>query len=126
MSKTKTFAYATLLFISGVVCGAIFLHLSFRFGLMGGFMHPHRPTPNMIMKRLDSELDLTKDQHEKMKVIVEDVHKKFTAFREEARPRIEAIIAEGTQQASTVLTPAQQEKLLAFQKKMKERFQRRD
>jgi Spy/CpxP family protein refolding chaperone len=97
-----------------------------------GQMGPGGPrgpmTPEMELDRLTKELNLTKDQQDKIKPILEDRHKQMTALREDTSVSREDRFTKTREIRKTtddkireVLTPEQQTKLEEMQKRMMER-----
>ena len=95
-------------------------------GRMGGMRGPM--TPQAELDRLTTELNLTKDQQDKIKPILEDQQKQMQALRDDTSSdqqtrfaKMRDIHKSSTEQIRAVLTSDQQTKFDEMLKKMMER-----
>lgn len=121
--KAKTVIGILLVFILGVLVGS----------LGGGYFYKDRfervrdlpPRPEarkeMLMNRLNRELDLSAEQQEEIGVVLEQVHQKVRALREKHRPEMEELRNQKRALIREQLNPEQQERL----DRMLERLEKR-
>jgi len=114
----------TVLFLSGVLIGALGTAFYFKYTMGHAFSEGHPGVTKLIMKKLDLELELTEPQRVAIEGIVAEVQADLWKFRTQHRPEIEAILARGTAQMKPLLSPEQQAKLEALLERMKERWKR--
>jgi len=122
MNSKRITLYAALLFFSGAILGAVCFHVAMRFRMARGFDRDPAEMNKMIVRRLDSELDLSDEQRERIVPIVEEMQQKLQAVRRESRPRIEEILDEATLQAETGLSAEQRVRLHELENRVKARF----
>src|SRR5262245_2894142 len=107
-SKTIIIALIVVLvaFVSGAAAGILADHLLM---MHRGPRGPHA-APHRMLRILDRRLDLTPDQHQKVREIIERHHARIWALSEGIRPQIHREIEAANAEIEAVLTPAQREK----------------
>ncbi len=89
-----------------------------------------RKMKGRMLERLDDELDLTDEQHARVKEILDDAHARMRELREnadsreEARPQFKAIMEEASTRIEAVLTSEQATEFAELREEMKERRKR--
>jgi hypothetical protein len=122
MTKWKTWPVVVVLLISGITIGSASATFYFRHRI-GGMIHEGPlAMRRFIMKRITSELDLTKDQQYEISDIVDETQYQLHQLHEQYRPQMEKIIDAGIAEMKTNLTEEQQRKLDAFYDKMKKQW----
>lgn len=122
MNNTKSILAVLLVFIFGAASGALVTHVIHQARFEAYTRGGHPPKEEMIAKRLTDKLDLNSQQQEQVRAIIHETQLAMQQIRRQSRPQIEAVLAEGQQRISVLLTPEQREK---FEKIIAERKQRR-
>ncbi len=106
-------------FVSGVIIGSVGREFYLRHRVRG-ILHQGLPAMRkVIMKKLTTELNLTKDQQEEAEEIVEETQFQLQQLRAQYHPEMEEIINNGVTTMKTRLTAEQQKKLDALYEKVK-------
>lgn len=122
MSKWKVWLVVAIVFLSGVVIGSVGTGFYFR-NVVGGILHRGpAAVRSIIMKKLTTELNLTKDQQEEISDILEEAQFQLQELRAEYHPKMEAIIDNGVATMKTRLSADQQKKLDELYAKVKMRW----
>ncbi|MEO7723453.1 MAG: YtxH domain-containing protein [Chthoniobacterales bacterium] len=113
--------YALLIFLAGGITGAL---VAPRFGRT--FMRPpdSKQMSQHMMERLQSGLNLTRDQATKIKPLVEKTAADMDTMRRETSKRVHDRVAETNAQISLLLTPAQKEKFIQMEVEHRKRISR--
>jgi len=109
MKKWKLVISVTLVFILGVLAGSMGTGL---------YLKHHFPRPkgdpsemrDFILKRFSQKLDLTEEQREKCKAIIDKVGERLEEHFRKTHSEVGNIIEPGFSQMREVLSPDQQEK----------------
>lgn len=119
LSRAAIALYVALVFVSGVVLGAVGL----RFYVVS--TTPTRPTPEEVRKRVTAEyqqrLKLTDDQLAKLNIIMDETRARIEETRRQLHPAYQKIREEQQEKFRELLTPEQQTE---YDKLRKERDQR--
>lgn len=111
MTKTRLWAGIALVFLSGLIIGAVGTGLYIK-KTITGVLHEGPPAvKKIIVKRLDKELDLTGNQKTEIEKIVGEAQSRLLNLRLQHQPEIEEIIEGGISQMKTKLSKEQQLKL---------------
>lgn len=111
MTKTRLWAGITLVFLSGLIIGAVGTGLYIK-KTITGVLHEGPPAvKKIIVKRLDKELDLTGNQKPEIEKIVSEAQSRLLTLRLQHQPEIEEIIESGISQMKTKLSKEQQLRL---------------
>lgn len=78
-----------------------------------------------MLDKFSRKLELTPDQKEKVKAILEAKRQKIKALREQVGPKFEEIKSSTEAEIRKILTPGQQEKFESFKKKWEGRWEKR-
>jgi|GEM_PF-530748 len=110
MSRTKAVVGVCLIFFFGLISG---VGLSVKL-VDWRIRHMVKDAPKslgqIVVRRLDHELELDAGQREKVHAIVAENREQMRAIHRENQPRMEKIMDDATRRIREVLTPAQQEK----------------
>jgi len=114
MSRGWAIVIVAALFLSGVSIGALGMHL-YDLRIAGSFHGPFGgPPPRAFGWLLESRLDLTPEQREKIATIRRESWRESESLRREVHPRLEKQMEATRQKILAVLTPGQREKLEKF------------
>lgn len=119
MKFTKAHLGVVFVFIAGIALGSV--GSNFCRGLIFGASKGPAPTKELLLERMNSELDLSDEQLEKLKPIVFDLHEKFSALRQESNPKIREIVSQAVEKIRPYLDDSQKAQL----NEMSERFLKR-
>lgn len=122
MKRIQILLAITLIFISGVVVGAV-----------GGLALAHRHIVSIIeggpeavrevvMRRLTRVLDLTDEQRISVEAVVADAHEQIITLRRRHQPEAEEIIGTAVADIKRVLSDEQKAELDAIHAMMQERW----
>ncbi len=113
--------YALLIFLAGGITGAL---VAPRFGRT--FMRPpdSKQMSQHMMERLQSGLNLTRDQAAKIKPLIEKTGADMETMRRETSKRVHDRVAETNAQISLLLTPEQKEKFIKMEAEHRKRIAR--
>lgn len=121
MKQMKTWLVIIAIFISGIILGSVGTGFYMKHRI-GGMFHQGLPAVRkVVMKKLNSELNLTQDQQDEAMEIVEETQFKLLQLRMQYQPQMEKIIEGGIAELKTKLTADQQKKLDALYEKIKKR-----
>jgi Spy/CpxP family protein refolding chaperone len=81
-------------------------------------------SPEMKLERMTRSLDLTLDQQEKVKMIIDSTRDKMMAFRKKNRPEMRSIMGQCRNEIESILTDKQKVGFKALRKRGKKRFGR--
>ncbi len=125
MTKKRELIYAVLLLMSGVILGStIRPYVCHPHGPRGPFGPKHQQNTEMIMRRLTDDLELTVDQQNNLRPIMDEMHSTLQQIRRENRPRLDAALNQATEKSKAVLTPEQVLKLNEIHNRLKNHFDR--
>jgi len=128
MSRFVALAAAIALVVSGVMIGALGTFL-----VLGrpGWHEPLRPPrppfpppPGPFTREMESRLDLSDDQSEKIRAILRESREQSEAIRRELRPRLESQLAATRTRIAALLTPEQRTKFEQLVKEDQRRAER--
>jgi hypothetical protein len=83
-------------------------------------------SPEMKLERMTRSLDLTLDQQEKVKMIIDSTRDKMMDFRKMNRPEKRSIVGQCRNEIKSTLTDEQKEIFKVLRKRGKKRFGRQD
>ena len=116
MSPWKVILATMVIFVCGVVTGALVVKTQVRRGPPPGFGVPGPPPVHDFVGWLQVRLNLTPDQHEKIKKIMEDSQATNALYRAEIAPRLHAEMQRAHEAVNQLLTPEQQKKFAELNK----------
>ena len=79
-------------------------------------------SPEMKLERMTRSLDLTFDQQEKVKKIMDRTRDKMMAFRKKNRPEMKSIMGQCRNEIKSILTDEQKEKFKELRQRKNKRF----
>jgi uncharacterized protein YneF (UPF0154 family) len=124
MKKWKAIVSIIIVFVLGVLAGALLTHKIYQHRVEGIMKGEPRTTREFIVQRLDRELHLDANQLEQVLAIVKETHTEMKKVRTQFRPQIEEILARSQEKIRALLRPDQREKyekIIAERKKKRER-----
>ena len=80
--------------------------------------------PERLMGRMTRSLDLTPDQQEDVRKIMDKTHDRMMDLREKNRPEMRGILDQSQKEIASILTDEQKQKFIKLRKKMRGRFGR--
>jgi len=111
MQRLKIIALALCIFASGILTGAFGMRLYVQRAARDFMAGNTAFAQKMVLSRLDDALDLTSDQEERIRPIVEETAGKLSELRRRFIPQADVIINEAAGKMAEELTPGQREKL---------------
>ncbi|MBF0337983.1 MAG: hypothetical protein HQL05_09125 [Nitrospirae bacterium] len=122
MKRWKFTTALILVFISGLLTGAVLTGLYIKQSMVK-VIHGGPPAiKKIIVKRLDEKLNLTQQQRVEVERIVAQTQGEILKLRQKNQPEIERIIESGITNMKASLTPEQQKTLEAMYKTIKDRW----
>ena len=125
MAKWKIWVALLVLFVSGVLIGSVGTRMYVRHKLSGIFSRERPAVRNLFVRRLTHELDLTREQRERIEEIASRAAEKFHRLHMQHRGEVEVIIDKSASEMKKHLSPAQQEQFDELQERMKAQRRRR-
>jgi Spy/CpxP family protein refolding chaperone len=122
ISKYRLALYLTLLFLAGAVTGG---SLSWSLIKKNEFKPAPGDMAQHIRKSLQSQLNLTTDQVEKIRPAVDQAVKTLASIHDQTKPQIDEVFKNLNAELAKCLTPEQGEKLQELDRKRRE-FQKND
>lgn len=122
MKKWKIWAGIALIFISGLLAGSAVTGLYVKHRLERIFHEGPPAIKKVIMRKLTSELSLTKDQKAEIEKIVSETQSGLQQLRLRNQPEIEKILDRGLEQMKTKLVSEQQAKIEKLYGQAKQRW----
>jgi Spy/CpxP family protein refolding chaperone len=110
MNKTVAILAVCALFVSGVVIGALGMHLFY----VQRLMRPGEPPAmagRLLTGYLERQLDLSEEQQSEIREILGASRRQGAELRQRMRPEVEALMGQTRQAIVEVLTPEQRQKL---------------
>ena len=123
MKKWKAIVSIIIVFLLGVLAGALVTYKVYQHRLEGIMKGEPKTMSEFIVRRLDRELDLDAKQLEQLRAIVEETHAEMKRVRRQFRPQIEEILARSQEKIRVLLRPDQREK---YEKIITERKKKRE
>lgn len=123
MKKWKIIASIIIVFLLGVLAGALVTHKSYQHRVEGIMKGESKTMREVIVRRLNRELHLDANQSEQLHSIVEETHAEIKKVRRQFRPQIEEVLARSQEKIRAILQPDQLEKyeqIIAERKKRRE------
>lgn len=81
-------------------------------------------SPEMKLEKMTKSLDLTLDQQQKIKMIMDSTRDKMMALRKKNRPEMKGIMGQCRNEIKSILTDAQKEKFEVLRQRKSKRFGR--
>ena len=126
MKKGKMWAGIIAVFLTGLVIGFLVSRLYIQYEFMSRIERfkrdDGRHITNIILKELDDKLDLSAEQHEAIRPILEEGHRQLKKIRKEMGPRLHEIMDTIKARIKENLTTEQQEK---FETELRDEFLRK-
>jgi hypothetical protein len=110
MKKWKPIASIIIVFLLGVLAGALVTHKIHQSRVEGIMRGEPRRTTEFIVRRLDRELHLDAGQSEQLRTIVEETHAEMKKLRKQFKPQTEEILARSQEKIRAILRPDQRER----------------
>ncbi|MBI9087200.1 MAG: hypothetical protein JEZ11_26635 [Desulfobacterales bacterium] len=123
MNRVKAAIGILSIFILGALTGSLGTGYIMKQHIRDYFHGPEPPLA-VILRKLSHDLDLTANQQEKIRPIVEQARTRMTALKEKFQPEFQAIFDESTGDIKAILTEAQRPKLDRLRERMKHRDRR--
>lgn len=105
--KLKLWMLALVIFFLGGISGAA-VHALYKVKMSP--LSPSSPRPGMMLEKMKQDLNLTDEQTQKIKTILDDSRKEFRNVVKEQCPSIGEMRDKTSQRIRAVLTPEQQQK----------------
>ena len=118
MKNWKAILGVLAVFGLGTLTGALVMHRVDQRRLHA-FLHGGPGATELIVRRMNRQLELTPDQRAQVATIIRDAHQKLRAARQPIDPQLRGVFEEMDQSIRAVLTPDQQvkfDKLVAERK----------
>jgi Spy/CpxP family protein refolding chaperone len=121
--STRIIIYVVLIFLGGLVSGALLAPLVGR-----TFLRPRAPgeMSRHIFERMQSRLSLTPEQAAEVKPLVETTGQDLDAIRREATARVSERMAQTDEAIAALLTPEQKVELKKMETERKEHMGRHE
>lgn len=110
MKNSRVILGVALVFVLGILCGALATHLLYRYRIESIISGKSQTREKSIVNRLDRKLDLDGRQEEQVTAIVHETQEEIKALRSQFHPQMEAIIEKAQIKISGILTPEQRKK----------------
>ena len=114
-----------IVFLLGVLGGALATHLYYRCVMDFHMGYRGENREERLVNRLDRELGLSAAQKEQVKGIVHETQEEIKGIRSEFRPKMDAIIEKSQMKVDAILLPEQKKKFEKMIAERKERFRKR-
>lgn len=96
-----------LVFLAGAASGALSMHLGLHDRLGGGFSSATRdPSSELVLRKFQSELDLTGDQSEKLAMVLDDYRQYYQSLQDQ----LEDLRSTGKNRILAILNPDQRDR----------------
>lgn len=125
MAKWKIWVALLVLFVSGLLIGSVGTRMYVRHKISSIYSRERPAVRNLFVRRLTRELDLTREQREKIEEIASRAAEKFHNLHTQHRSEVEVIIDQSASEMKKHLSPAQQEQFDELRKRMKAQHKRR-
>jgi len=125
-SKTSATLMLVLTFLLGCVAGSIANHLYQSRIKNTPTKQGFRPAPRDIVEDMGRDLNLSADQKDKLKEIVQQSRERYRALSTQFRPQYDVIRNETNQQIRQILNEEQKARFEKTIKEMDERHKNRD
>ena len=109
MRRWQAFAALAVLFVLGLVSGGLGAHLYYARALA----RPPAPPPpfgGRLAPRLERHLDLTAEQRERLREILDQTRLEAEALRRDLAPRMRDVMERSEQRIREILTPEQRQR----------------
>jgi len=123
MKKWKAIVSVILVFLLGSLAGALVMHKIDQHRIESIIKGEPKPMTELIVQRLNHELQLDSTQLEQLRIIVKETHAEIKNVRKQFRPQIEEILSHSQNKVRAMLRPDQlekYEKIVAERKKKRE------
>lgn len=111
MQKWKIWLTLVVIFLSGVVIGALGMGLYLEKKIERILSADTHVLVELAMNRLSHELGLTPNQQQQLAPLVEEAVQKFDELRQQQRPEVEKILGQAVSRMQPHLKPPQQQRL---------------
>jgi len=126
MKSIKPVYCIVIVFLLGVLGGALATHLYYKCRMDFHMDHHGRGREEHVVNHLNRELGLSPVQKEQVRGIVHETEEEIRGVRSQFRPRMEAVLEKAQLKVSALLTPEQRKKFEKMIAERKERFKKRD
>ena len=123
-SRFKFVASVALVFSVGALTGVLGAGLYFE-SRMEKLFHGRPPHGERILERLSQDLDLTREQQEKIRPVLMAFDRKASDLKEQFRPQMEALHTQVAAQIRARLDDSQQKKFDEINERLERRFKER-
>ena len=110
MKRSKPIIGVVLVFILGILCGSLAMHLLYKCRFETVFSSGTYSREEGIVRRFDRKLNLDDRQEEQVRAIVHEAQQEIKTVRRRIRPETEAIIEKAQAKIRAILTPEQDKK----------------
>ena len=118
MRNAKAVAAVLLIFLLGAASGGLIAHLVYQKRIEGFVRGGPGPTTEMILRRMDRELNLDSRQREAIRAIVQETHREMRQIRRQLHPQMRQILEKSEARIRVLLRSDQQQ---AFQQIIEKR-----
>lgn len=125
MRKYQVIGGVVLVFVIGVVCGAIATHFFYRSHLDSIISDRMQSKEDLLVRRLQGRLDLDQSQQKQIRAIVHQTHTQVEMVRARLRPETESVIEKGQAQIMDILTADQKPRYVQMVAERKEKLRKR-
>ena len=118
MRTGKAIAAVLLIFLLGAATGGLTAHLIYQKRLEGMVRGGSGAMSELILRRMDRELNLDHGQREAIRTIVQETHTEMQQIRRQLHPQTRQILAKSEERIKKLLRPDQME---AFERLIEQR-----
>lgn len=118
MKRAKAMIGIVLLLALGALAGALGTGYLMKQRIQD-FFHGPEPPLSMILNRMSRELELSREQQEKIRPILKKTRTKMTALREKYRPEFQSVFNGSLRDIEAILNDEQKPKLNQFLERMR-------
>jgi len=126
MKRGKLIAGLLVVFLSGVLVGALGTAFYVRNRVLSVIEGGPREMRKIIMERIDSKIGLSDDQRKRVNEIIKEAQDRYRKLREESSPEVQGIIDDADSMMRDVLEDEQKAKLKGMVDKLKKRWHKRE
>jgi Spy/CpxP family protein refolding chaperone len=123
MRSGKAIAAVLLIFLLGAVTGGLTAHLIYQKRIEGMVRGGPGAMSEVILRRMDRELNLDSAQREAIRKIVQETHGEMRQIRRQFHPQIRLILAKSEERIKELLRPDQKEAFMRLIEKRRRQWE---